>query len=117
MSIAEMAEASVIPDDTRPGTSTASTPSSPPGISGIDPTARAAAYATVTPASDGCPPVAKQANSRHATSAIQLNSDQPNASPSARRDRLTDSSWDSVSRHLCRPALAGLPRSGVDPHT
>src|SRR3954468_1602908 len=110
MSIAEIAEASVMPDDTRPGTSTASTTSSPPGINGIDPTARAAAYATVTPASDGCPPVAKQANSRHATSAIQLNSDQPNATPSSRRDRLTDSSWDSVSRHLLRPVSDGLPR-------
>ena len=58
MSIAEIAEARVMPDDTRPGTSTASTTSRPPGINGIDPTARAAAYATVTPASDGCPPVA-----------------------------------------------------------
>ena len=35
--------ASVIPLETRPGTSIASTTSSPPGISGIDPTARAAA--------------------------------------------------------------------------
>ena len=32
-----------MPLDTRPGTSTASTTSSPPGISGIEPTARAAA--------------------------------------------------------------------------
>ena len=32
-----------MPLDTRPGTSTASTTSRPPGISGIDPTARAAA--------------------------------------------------------------------------
>ena len=47
-----------MPLDTRPGTSTASTTSRPPGINGIDPTARAAAYATVTPASDGCPPAA-----------------------------------------------------------
>ena len=43
MSMAEMAPASVIPLDTRPGTSTASTTSSPPGISGMVPTARAAA--------------------------------------------------------------------------
>src|ERR1700722_15220118 len=114
MSIAEMAEARVMPDDTRPGTSTASTTRSPPGINGIAPTARAAAYATVTPASDGCPPVAKQANSRQATSAIQLNNDQPNASPSSARDRLTDSNWDSVSRHLFRPLSPGFPRIELD---
>ena len=41
--MAEIASGSVIPLDTRPGTSTASTTSNPPGMSGIEPTALAAA--------------------------------------------------------------------------
>ncbi|CNH35479.1 Uncharacterised protein [Mycobacterium tuberculosis] len=53
-----MALGSDIPLDTRPGTNTASTTSSPPGISGMVPTARAAAYATVKPATEAWSPAA-----------------------------------------------------------
>src|SRR6185295_17480751 len=103
-----------VPLVTRPGTSTASTTSSPPGINGIEPTARAAAYATVRPAREGLPPAAYAAKARHATSATQLNRDQLNATPRARRLKLTDSSCCSISRHFSRPASAGLPRNELN---
>src|SRR6202000_2136514 len=108
-SIVEIATGSDMPLDTRPGTSTASTISSPPGISGIVPTARAAAQATVRPPTEGCAPAAYAANPKHATSANRLIGDQLKAVAGSRRLRLTDSSWQSISRHLASPTSAGLP--------
>ena len=102
-----------MPLDTRPGTSTASTISSPPGISGIVPTARAAAQATVRPPTEGCARGVR-AKPRHPTSANRLISDQLKAVARSRRLRLTDSSWHSISRHLASPTSAGLPRNALN---
>ncbi len=103
-----------MPLDTRPGTSTASTTNRPPGISGIVPTARAAAHATVSPPSEACAPAAYAANARHATSASRLTTDQLKAVARSRRLRLTDSNWHNISRHLARPTSAGLPRNELN---
>src|ERR1700684_57391 len=109
-----MAAGSDMPADTRPGTSTASTTNRPPGISGMLPTARAAAQATVSPPTDACAPAAYAAKPRHATSANRLTSDQLKAAAKARRLRLTDSSWHGVSRPLARPVSPGLPRTELN---
>src|ERR1700739_1017344 len=112
--MAEMALGKDMPLETSPGTRTASTTKSPPGISGIVPTARAAAQATINPALDAWSPAAYAAKPRHATSATRVRSDQIDATAKSRRPRLTDSSCVSVSRHFARPVSAGLPRTELN---